>query len=596
MSELYRITKPVRLIELFAGIGSQAMALRDLGVNFTHHRVVEFDKYPIASYNAVHGTNFNTTDITQVTWADLGIEDTDKYEYIVTYSFPCFTGDTLVLTENGYKEIKDVTDKDRVLTHTNNYRDVQGARKTGTKRIVSVKGMCVDEIRCTDNHMFYARKRVRHCLSKDGKRYRTREFLEPAWVQCKDLVPGESYIGIPINKNSDQLPKEFTDEILWLAGFYLGDGWLREGGVVICGNDKKIEKVTDVAEKLGYTFSVQQCRTTKKVHIMNMRLREFCKQFGSGAERKRIPGFMFNLHADQLKAFLAGYEESDGCQVGKVHKIATVSRELAYGVSNMIMKVFKQPCKVYKVKTPDTTVIEGRTVNQKDWYQLVWKDEKCKQDKAFYEDGYVWFPVQKVDDTGLEEDVYDLTIDRDHSFTANNVAVHNCQDLSVAGKQAGMKKGSGTRSGLLWEVERILTELAVMSGQLPQVLLMENVPQVHGKNNLEDFQNWLSFLEGLGYRNYWQDLNAKDYGVAQSRNRCFCVSLLGDYTYAFPSPIELTKTMEDYLEDEVDEKFYIKSDKAYELINKLVVEDKIPVDGIAPDIDPELAAILGMSP
>ncbi|MBR2408949.1 MAG: DNA (cytosine-5-)-methyltransferase [Lachnospiraceae bacterium] len=147
-----------------------------------------------------------------------------------------------------------------------------------------------------------------------------------------------------------------------------------------------------------------------------------------------------------------------------------------------------------------------------------------------------------------------------------------CQDLSVAGLGKGMKKGSGTRSGLLWEVERLINEL----DNLPQILLMENVPQVHGKSNMEDFQNWINFLSGKGYSNYWQDLNAKDYGVAQNRNRCFMVSILGDYRYEFPKPIPLTKTMKDYLEDEVDEKYYINNEKAQKLIDKLISDGTIP--------------------
>ena len=141
-----------------------------------------------------------------------------------------------------------------------------------------------------------------------------------------------------------------------------------------------------------------------------------------------------------------------------------------------------------------------------------------------------------------------------------------CQDLSVAGKQNGMTKGSGTRSGLLWEVERLLNEV----DNLPQVLLMENVPQVHGKKNMEDFQRWIDFLESKGYSNYWQDLNAKNYGVAQNRNRCFMVSIFGDYSFKFPEPIELKKVMKDYLEDEVDEKYYINNEKAQKLIQKLI--------------------------
>jgi DNA-cytosine methyltransferase len=147
-----------------------------------------------------------------------------------------------------------------------------------------------------------------------------------------------------------------------------------------------------------------------------------------------------------------------------------------------------------------------------------------------------------------------------------------CQDLSVAGKGKGMTKGSGTRSGLLWEVERLLNEVE----NLPQVLLMENVPQVHGKKNVDDFRKWIEFLESKGYSNHWQDLNAKHYGVAQNRNRCFMVSILGNYKYEFPNTIELNKTMKDYLEDEVDEKYYINNEKAQKLIEKLICDGTLP--------------------
>jgi DNA (cytosine-5)-methyltransferase 1 len=83
------IDKPIRLIELFAGIGSQAKALERIGADFEHYRVCEFDKYAIASYNAIHGTNFETSDITKLKGGDLGIKDLDKFTYIMTYSFPC---------------------------------------------------------------------------------------------------------------------------------------------------------------------------------------------------------------------------------------------------------------------------------------------------------------------------------------------------------------------------------------------------------------------------------------------------------------------------------------------------------------------------
>jgi DNA (cytosine-5)-methyltransferase 1 len=87
--EKFKIDKPIRLIEMFAGIGSQAMALRDLGVKFENHRMIEIDKYAVESYNAIHGTEFKPMDITKIGGVDLGIKNTDEYCYILTYSFPC---------------------------------------------------------------------------------------------------------------------------------------------------------------------------------------------------------------------------------------------------------------------------------------------------------------------------------------------------------------------------------------------------------------------------------------------------------------------------------------------------------------------------
>ena len=128
-----------------------------------------------------------------------------------------------------------------------------------------------------------------------------------------------------------------------------------------------------------------------------------------------------------------------------------------------------------------------------------------------------------------------------------------CQDLSMAGKGKGMEKGSGTRSGLLWEVERLLNEC----NELPQVLLMENVPQVHSKKNIEHFNQWIAALEQLGYSNFYEDLNAKNYGIPQNRNRTFMVSILGYQTYKFPKPFELKLKLKDMLEEDADEKYYL---------------------------------------
>lgn len=188
-----------------------------------------------------------------------------------------------------------------------------------------------------------------------------------------------------------------------------------------------------------------------------------------------------------------------------------------------------------------------------------------------------WIPFLSYTDLGYKDYVYDIEVEHDHSFVANGVIVHNCTDLSLAGKQMGMKKGSGTRSGLLWEVERILKETVEHELELPDILMMENVPQVCSGKNKEDFDDWKEFLSSLGYSNFHEILNACDYGVPQNRKRCFMVSILDkNATYTFPKKIPLTRCVKDILEQNVDEKYYINNEKAEELIKSLLERGVLP--------------------
>lgn len=152
-----------------------------------------------------------------------------------------------------------------------------------------------------------------------------------------------------------------------------------------------------------------------------------------------------------------------------------------------------------------------------------------------------------------------------------------CQDLSVAGKQAGISEG--TRSGLLYEVERLL-EIAAKNKNKPKYLLLENVKALVSKKFKPDFDRWLAKLDSLGYNNYWQVLNAKDYGIPQNRERVFVVSIRKDVDtkgYKFPSPVPLQKRLKDMLEHQVDEKYYLSADKVdkfiYALNNKIENQD-----------------------
>lgn len=145
-----------------------------------------------------------------------------------------------------------------------------------------------------------------------------------------------------------------------------------------------------------------------------------------------------------------------------------------------------------------------------------------------------------------------------------------CQDISVAGKGLGLDEGSDTRSGLLWECQKVI------SIKKPKYLLLENVKNLVGKNHLHNFNKWLDWLEVQGYSSYWQVLNAKDYGIPQNRERVFVVSVLREYDnwYQFPLKMELETKLKDLLEENVDEKYYLSKEQVDRILTTTYMTNK----------------------
>lgn len=153
-----------------------------------------------------------------------------------------------------------------------------------------------------------------------------------------------------------------------------------------------------------------------------------------------------------------------------------------------------------------------------------------------------------------------------------------CQDISQAGKQMGLQEGSDTRSALLWRVADAVEVLR------PKYLLQENVAALVSQKFMPDFQKWLDKLSSLGYVSRWARLNAKNYGVPQNRDRVFCISMRQDvaFDYQFPEPFELTTRLEDVLEEEVADRYFLKDDavskflKANDSDNALFIQFALP--------------------
>ena len=504
-----------------------------------------------------------------------------QYADLWICSFPCFTGDTLVLTkEYGYIPIKNITEGLSVLTHDNTYQTVTKSIMTGKKNIFAINAMCFDKLECTENHKFFIRTRHRVNTHIKGKAVNYRYFDKPIWKECKDLSK-DDYLGYAINQNSI-IPKwedssgikiklsnlMNNEDFWWIIGRYIADGFkqtTKTGNkiVICCGSPKvKLGLIEKHLHACGLNYCTDDHKSCMNYHICSNELYKFVSQFGDKAYGKFIPSFVYDMPINLCEAFFDGYWSGDGCFTNNRYKATSISKELIYGLGQLVAKIYHRPFSIFYTKRSPTTVIENRIVNQHDTYTIMFSKENTKQDKAFYEDGYIWFPIKEISDTHVIKDVYDITVENNHSFTANGAIVHNCTDISVAGKMKGLKPDSGTRSSLLWENIKLLKR-AKDDSTLPKYLMFENVKNLVSKKFIDDFNSLLGILDELGFNSYWDVLNAKECGVPQNRERVFVICIRKDidkHTYTFPKPFDNGMRLKDVLDTKVDEKYYLSQD------------------------------------
>lgn len=208
----YTKENPLRVFTAFSGYDSQCMALDRIGIPYELVGWSEIDVHAIKSHNAVYPqwADRNKGDISKIDWSD--VPDFDLF----TYSSPCFVAGTLVMTEDGYKKIEDISSDDKVLTHLNRFQPVRVPMVKDYKgSIICVYAMGLNPIRCTPEHPFYVRKKDNHSSSKT-------KFSTPQWIEAKDLNEGFCYIGYPkynidnINVKWEDNPDVFEDgDIIW---------------------------------------------------------------------------------------------------------------------------------------------------------------------------------------------------------------------------------------------------------------------------------------------------------------------------------------------------------------------------------------------
>lgn len=595
--------KQINYISFFSGVGTWEQALINLGYKLNLLNFSEIHTNKINLYCKLYNTDIskNLGDISKITEQDaLALKQkyisqgVDKVD-LITYSFPCFTGDNLVLTDKGYKYIKDINVGDKVLTHSNTYKKVSKFFNNGIKEVGILKCMGADEIKCTPNHKFYVRKMYRKCNGEQYEKYDAqykkyfkvhrykRNFTCPEWIEANQLN-SKCYLGMSINNNSvipswdgiflkgpgnktEVLSNVLTKlmdnkDFWWLIGRYFGDGWIRHnGGMIICcchnDGDKELNEIKEHLEKLPFKYSIFKERTVYKIHFYLKEISAFLSQFGKGALNKELNNTILDLPVDLLKPFLDGYFSADG-NINQYNefKITTISRKLVYGIGQCIMKVYHTPYKVNKIKVPSTCFIEDRLVHCHDCYEVVFHLPR-KQDRAFYENGYVWVPFRYYKTTG-KEIVYDIEVEEDHSFTVQNTIVHNCQDCSLAGLKKGLldENNQVTRSGLFFKTWEIISVLR------PKVAIFENVEALLHSNMKNSLHAIIKTIENNNYSLKIIPLSPEKIGIPMRRPRIFGIAIDNAY---FNQNVRIRGLGEDALQDALTLQDWLRSDIQPEL-------------------------------
>lgn len=445
----------------------------------------EVEPYPIAVTKSRFPNMKHYGDVSKVNGAE--IEPVD----IITFGSPCFPAGTLVLTDNGYKPIEEIKVGDRCLTHKGHWQKVTAIGNKYAKTI-SLSGHHYGLV-CTPNHPIYT----------GGETWTpAANMLGKKWsVPCAGIdtidIPQMQHIGAKYNK-----PPTIDTTLMYICGRYVADGWVRNGQrphkpagqtwhqVFICANNEKTEKLMKYLETSFDKVALLRDRTVNKLRIVNAPFCEWISsQFGKGAANKSIPSWLYSAPVEYREAFLRGYFDGDGDK-DKL-RAKTVSKKLAHGIRLLGEITWSDMSgAVYFTKRSNTCVIEDRICNQKDSYTVRFydnpKDMETKECKH-------WYKVKSISECGYQT-VYNITVEEDHSYIAEGIVVHNCQDMSIAGKRAGLKhesKGDDetTRSGLFMEAVRIIKEMRkATNGKYPRFAIWENVTGAFSSNKGEDFR------------------------------------------------------------------------------------------------------------
>lgn len=416
---------------LFSGIGGAELAATWMGwQNLFHCEIQEFPRRVLEYWypNSISYEDITKTDFTP--WRG-------KID-ILTAGFPCFVAGTPVLTRRGFVPIDEVKVGDEVLTTDKTYHPVECTMHHHADKIVYMRAQGMyEELKCTPNHPFFIRRKERYYEKSVGKI----RHLAAGYVKASEIRKGDK-VGYPVFEGNDT---SHTKAFWKLVGTWLADGWIQDSlrsgrvngrnhKVVICCGKKNIARLHHIIQAAGYKYTLSEDKSTYRCIICDKWLCDFLHDFGRYAYGKHLSPQCFILDRERKKALLEGwfadgYKKANGAQC-----ITTVSERLAQDMAQIARDAYLCPVSISKKTCKRICLIEGREVNERPQY-CVTISNNCRY--GFYEDGFVWCNVKSIHQEQEVNEVFNLSVNEEHSYNVYGIAVHNCQPFSCAGQRKG---------------------------------------------------------------------------------------------------------------------------------------------------------------
>ena len=554
-------------ISLFSGLGGDSLGMTQAGC-----KVIAYNELN-PNFCKSHDANFTDCELI----CDGKVNDISKLKDecfekftgktdILFAGFPCFIKDTLVLTNNGYKEIQNVVLDDELLTHTGQFQKIVNLqRKEYNGLLYDLKLKYHPEIiTCTEEHPFYVREKKK--IWNNSLRKYEYIFGEPEWKNASNLTMNDCF-GMVINSNEEiptftfekKINKSRTDTISitldnpdqwFMMGYFIGDGWIQDTKkwdgirdthiIRFCFHKDDVDTINRIKKVLNITYK-DKSGDSNKYGCADFVWFNIFKKFGKYAHGKVIPEWIQNAPKNLIQDFINGYMAADG-HFGKenFNRIVTVSYNLAYSLQRLYLKL-GHIASISKTIRPKTHVIQGRVVNQRDTYEITIYPHNTRSYSTFIDNNYVWYAPFKITTREIRNEfVYNFEVDIDNSYIVHNTIVHNCQGFSNAGK----KKEDDPRNTLFLEFLRAtrLTKPSLIIGENVKGLVTRKTSS--GELYIDVI---VSEFQKIGYNVIFQVFKAEKYNVPQSRERLIIIGVKNDNPYnwvpQFPEEMSTTPNL-----------------------------------------------------